>query len=269
MYDATLGRFIQRDPYESTAEKANFYSYAASSPTNLFDATGLAPTLGITQGKITLGKYGQFDWPITWTVNPAPNMKGKRPTDIVGVIIQRVQMTYWAVDANGRFIPLPKKFSGKREKDVYEYTGYAYAEAWKVQNDGTVLPIGNFLNSTANDWYWFGGTPVPTCGRIQMNGYATYYPGIEPWQLKRDYGFEEGWARGAGALLSYAIPPGRLGEKTLSEQREFVDRNMARFENFVQRSKIEPSRAVEHDLTVQWDMNKNDGQVEVTDKKPE
>jgi RHS repeat-associated protein len=34
MYDATLGRFIQRDPNGATAEDINLYEYADDSPTN-------------------------------------------------------------------------------------------------------------------------------------------------------------------------------------------------------------------------------------------
>jgi len=267
-YDPTTGRWTTEDPLGFAAGDTNLYRYAKNDPTNGLDATGLAATLAIKSGKLTPEKYGKFNWPITWEV-PAPNIKGKGKTDIVGVIIQRIVTMFWAVDAKGTYVPLFGNKSGKRGKAPFDYSGISYLEAWKVQNDGKVVPLGNFLGSTANDWYWAAGTlPVKTCGWIEIVGYATYYPGLEPWQLKGDLGFTENWAKGAGMLLSYGVPAGRVPETDLWEQIKYVDKRLTFLEQYVDKRKIVPSEPVEHSINLRWDMNKDDGQVVVTSQEP-
>ena len=268
-YDPTTGRWTTEDPLGFGAGDTNLYRYVHNQPTRYVDPTGFAATLAIKPGKVTAENYGKFDWPITWEVKPAPNIKGKRDTDIVGVIIQRIVTMFWAVDANGKYVPLFANKSGKRGTTLLDYSGLSYLEAWKVQNDGKVVPSSNFLGSTANDWYWFSGTlPKKTCGWIETVGLATYYPGLEPWRLKGQFGFEENWAKGAGILLSYAVPPGLVPQTDLWGQIKYIDKRLTSIEEHVAKSKIQPSETVEHAINVRWDLNKNDGKVVVTSREP-
>ena len=267
-YDPTTGRWTTEDPlgFSRGYESLSLCSRSADA---LRGSHRARSHFGNQTRQGNGGKLWQVRLANHLGSQACTNIKGKRDTDIVGVIIQRIVTMFWAVDANGKYVPLFGNKSGKRGTTLLDYSGLSYLEAWKVQNDGKVVPSSNFLGSTANDWYWFSGTlPKKTCGWIETVGLATYYPGLEPWRLKGQFGFEENWAKGAGILLSYAVPPGLVPQTDLWGQIKYIDKRLTSIEEHVAKSKIQPSETVEHAINVRWDLNKNDGKVVVTSREP-
>jgi RHS repeat-associated protein len=175
-YGAAIGRFLSRDPLESS-NRSNGYVYSFNNPAVLSDPSGLQaiPT------KLTLDPVGDCEkrdncggalYKVKF------NLTGPPPVNIGGSVIQKVTMTLKCQKCDGTPCTVP----------TWLATGTAfYYEIWTVTGVD-VIPASNWdTGGTAkwNDAFLNCGRPK-TCGSFDIAGEVGFLQGYK-WQNHRNY----------------------------------------------------------------------------------
>ncbi len=146
-YDATLERFVNRDPLQADA---NLYRYCYNDPSGQSVSSGedstasvFAPDMWVYKKAVT--PCGGFEWDVIWVIPPA--YKGKE-----GVLIQKVQTHSKVTDCSGNNL---------LDSDDQQLDAKPFYEAWYFSKDGKVNPSLEPFPEAPRDMYindkWIGG----------------------------------------------------------------------------------------------------------------
>jgi hypothetical protein len=237
-----LGRFLSQDPLavdfglgESVGYgtgDVNVYRYASNHPSETIDPSGLIAvpmtvphfllelsarlsksTLTIDPHDPSRGTYGAFGWGIIFRLS--------KPADPVlgGWVLQHVSYSWEIFKDSGKTQKFdPPELVDPKNGDFWEAfrispkqstgsSNYILPDFAKAAFQSIVARGGNAANlkKTSNDWFFYAGAPIPSCGFIRSDSQAYYVDAV-------DYGtmvnppnapFKKGGVKTAGNLPAF------------------------------------------------------------------